>query len=51
VLLEQRQPCGPSATSDVRPFYARMASISAMPDGCTIVDARVSSRIGIERRN
>jgi ubiquinone/menaquinone biosynthesis C-methylase UbiE len=33
--------------SDVRPFYASMATISAMPDGSTIVDAPCGSGVAL----
>jgi SAM-dependent methyltransferase len=33
--------------SDVRPFYASMAAISAMPDGSTIVDAPCGSGVAL----
>ncbi len=33
--------------SDVRPFYASMAAIRAVPDGCTIVDAPCGSGVAL----
>jgi SAM-dependent methyltransferase len=33
--------------SDVRPFYASMAAIPAVPDGCTIVDASCGSGVAL----
>jgi SAM-dependent methyltransferase len=33
--------------SDVRPFYASMAAIPAMPDGCRIVDAPCGSGVAL----
>jgi SAM-dependent methyltransferase len=33
--------------SDVRPFYASMAAIPAVPDGCTIVDAPCGSGVAL----
>jgi ubiquinone/menaquinone biosynthesis C-methylase UbiE len=33
--------------SDVRPFYASMAALSAMPDGSTIVDAPCGSGVAL----
>jgi ubiquinone/menaquinone biosynthesis C-methylase UbiE len=33
--------------SDIRPFYASMAAIPAVPDGCTIVDAPCGSGVAL----
>ena len=33
--------------SDVRPFYAGMAAVSALPDGSTIVDAPCGSSVAL----